>query len=742
MRFMNNKSESNLIPTVSDEPFGYICPSSKAAEDPSAGWDLNPNELNPNFVTGFSDAESCFIIDVFKQKNWRMAARFIIHLHSIDLPLLYKIQSFFGGIGSVTVNGQTASFRVSKLEHIINVVIPHFDKYPLQSAKLIDFQLWKECVILIKNKEHLTESGLDKILSLKSALNLGLSANLSAAFPNVIAIARPLYTGPSAPLNPHWVSGFVEGDGSFTTSLEPTTSYVKVRLIVGLNHRENLLIQKLLEFFCLLFSSLTPPLKGARGEKGVGRIHLSPKQEMVYYTVSRIKDWTSLIVPHFDSYELTGNKANNYLIWREILLKVNSKAHLTSEGSNQIQELRSKLNKYPERDMFSNPAFAGLIFLYIKKLTEGDDPYSHSNSLSLSYGETSPEEPARKLCGGNTPFLRERQFITKINPLLIKCRGCRSYSTKPYNNVNLLGSKPDEGGVNLITKRLSPYLAGLIEARGSIAVHDKNSKSKKYRPKIIIVFSLADKPLAEKLASILQAGKVICKPNTGHVLWQILAKEEVIKIINLINGYMRTPKIEALHRAICWLNENDNSSIDCLDLDLSPIDSNSWLAGFTDADGNFSITLSDRKKNGKVIRKSMQTFFRIELKQNYPREVTEKQGGNSYFNILTKISAFFTVNLYTRTRYKNNKVFYTFMIISHNSRSHEIAIAYFDKFPLLSNKALDYADWREVVLKFKDKEFLQPQELEHIKIIKERLNKPRQINSIGCNYNFYMSDYT
>jgi hypothetical protein len=49
-------------------------------------------------------------------------------------------------------------------------------------------------------------------------------------------------------------------------------------------------------------------------EKGVGRIHLSPKQEMVYYTVSRIKDWTSLIVPHFDTYELTGNKANNYLI--------------------------------------------------------------------------------------------------------------------------------------------------------------------------------------------------------------------------------------------------------------------------------------------------------------------------------------------------------------------------------------------------------------------------------------------
>lgn len=59
---------------------------------------------------------------------------------------------------------------------------------------------------------------------------------------------------------------------------------------------------------------------------------------------------------------------------------------------------------------------------------------------------------------------------------------------------------------------------------------------------------------------------------------------------------MRLPKIEALHRAIAWYNENMNMNLQALDLDLSPIDSNSWLAGFTDGDGNFSITLTDRKK--------------------------------------------------------------------------------------------------------------------------------------------------
>lgn len=82
---------------------------------------------------------------------------------------------------------------------------------------------------------------------------------------------------------------------------------------------------------------------------------------------------------------------------------------------------------------------------------------------------------------------------------------------------------------------------------------------------------------------------------------------------------MRTPKIEALHRAINWFNEFDNCNINCLGLDLSPIDSNAWLAGFTDGGGNFSISLTNRKKKGKITTKRVQIFFRIELRQNYHR---------------------------------------------------------------------------------------------------------------------------
>lgn len=147
-----------------------------------------------------------------------------------------------------------------------------------------------------------------------------------------------------------------------------------------------------------------------------------------------------------------------------------------------------------------------------------------------------------------------------------------------------------------LNSKLGAYLAGLIEADGSFAIHDKNSKAKKYRPKILIVFSLPDKPLAEKLIFITKLGKLYVKPKQGCVIWQIQKTEDVINMINLINGYMRTPKLEALDRAIDWFNEFDGTSINHLGLDLSPIDSNAWLAGFTDGDGNFSINLTNRKK--------------------------------------------------------------------------------------------------------------------------------------------------
>ena len=73
----------------------------------------------------------------------------------------------------------------------------------------------------------------------------------------------------------------------------------------------------------------------------------------------------------------------------------------------------------------------------------------------------------------------------------------------------------------------------------------------------------------------------------------IKKRNDVLNIINLIKGKMRTPKIEALHYIINWINLNKNIKLLSLLLDNSSILSNSWLLVFIEGRFNW---LYDKKK--------------------------------------------------------------------------------------------------------------------------------------------------
>jgi hypothetical protein len=72
-----------------------------------------------------------------------VSSGFQIRVHTRDLPLLYSIQSFFGGIGSIHVekSASIAGYYIKNLQDINNVIIPHLEKYPLLTSKKIDYQL-------------------------------------------------------------------------------------------------------------------------------------------------------------------------------------------------------------------------------------------------------------------------------------------------------------------------------------------------------------------------------------------------------------------------------------------------------------------------------------------------------------------------------------------------------------------------------------------------------------------------
>jgi hypothetical protein len=93
-------------------------------------------------------------------------------------------------------------YRIRKLDDIINIIIPHFNNYPLITKKHSDFIIFKKIIKLINKGQHLNKDGLIKIVNLKSSLNKGLSDELKINFPNLIKIERSKVNIPTD-INPY-----------------------------------------------------------------------------------------------------------------------------------------------------------------------------------------------------------------------------------------------------------------------------------------------------------------------------------------------------------------------------------------------------------------------------------------------------------------------------------------------------------------------------------------------------------
>lgn len=116
----------------------------------------------------------------------RLRARVQIKMHEKDTILIKSIQNFFGDLGYLSKPNSRSmvKLRVSTLNDITRVIIPHFYKYPLITKKFSDYVLFKQIVLLLQNKKHNSTEGLEKIVNIKASINLGLSHNLKYAFPN------------------------------------------------------------------------------------------------------------------------------------------------------------------------------------------------------------------------------------------------------------------------------------------------------------------------------------------------------------------------------------------------------------------------------------------------------------------------------------------------------------------------------------------------------------------------------
>lgn len=279
-----------------------------------------------------------------------------------------------------------------------------------------------------------------------------------------------------------------------------------------------------------------------------------------------------------------------------------------------------------------------------------------------------------------------------------------------FGNNNLLHKTAQI--INTTSK--SSYLAGLFEGDGHIWI-SKGLKAKKHNPRFCITFALKNEPLAKKLLAIIQYGHISYKPKDNACVLTVSPVKGLKKLVNLINGELRTPKINNLYLLIDWLNQNHGLSIPKLPIKSRSLSDDSWLAGFVDADGSFSIQHTKRE-NGALKRK---VSCRLRIEQR----MIEPKSNKSYFGIMNEIAQCLNCNLLTRKQLSTGNEYYS---LAATSRSSLIFITnYFKNFPLFSSKHLDYLDWSKAALLILNNEHYTDDNILIIDQAKRKMNRAR-----------------
>jgi len=219
-------------------------------------------------------------------------------------------------------------FRVTAISDLINIVIPHFELYPLITQKQSDFKLFKQIVELMKEKKHLTIEGLREIVSIRASINLGLPKNLQEAFPGVIPKERPVAPMVKS-IKPYWLAGFSEGESCFFIDINKS-SHTKAGF------------QTQLKF--LISQHGRGLLNCIVNYLGCGKCYIKSRGTGEYVVVN-FSDIVQKIIPFFEKYSFKGIKLYNYTDFTKAANLILNKEHLKPEGVEQILNIKNSMNR-------------------------------------------------------------------------------------------------------------------------------------------------------------------------------------------------------------------------------------------------------------------------------------------------------------------------------------------------------------------------------------------------------------
>ena len=167
------------------------------------------------------------------------------------------------------------------------------------------------------------------MLSVKAAMNKGLSETLKDAFPNITPVEIPgvLVGTPTKIQDPNWLAGFTTAEGSFMIRVmdRPNSrTQILLRFKLTQHLRDEQLMRSLVDYL------------------GCGKIYVNVGS--VDFIVTKFSDITNKLVPLFEKYPIQGIKYLNYLDFLKVVQLMKNDLHLTGKGVKLILKIKAGMN--------------------------------------------------------------------------------------------------------------------------------------------------------------------------------------------------------------------------------------------------------------------------------------------------------------------------------------------------------------------------------------------------------------
>ena len=129
-----------------------------------------------SYVSGFVDGEGCSCVSFQPSQRhrfgWEIRPSFSVSQNAERAELLYLIRDLWG-CGSIRPDrsDRTIKFEVRGIQSLVDVVFPHFDRFPLRSSKRFDVSRMKFICHEMAGGRHLEVECFKKIVTIAMEMN-------------------------------------------------------------------------------------------------------------------------------------------------------------------------------------------------------------------------------------------------------------------------------------------------------------------------------------------------------------------------------------------------------------------------------------------------------------------------------------------------------------------------------------------------------------------------------------------